>query len=292
MEIHESKLTNKELSEDELLAWQEVYKKFLNPQLVEKLENATSSSAHLVPFLGAEVELDADGNPNGNIILKNKLIHKVRTSLDWVREHRDKFFNKRQPKDELISLVNSLTEGLIVLHQNNLVHGDVNTSNFFITDPNNPIGSLALGDYELVQENGQSNRYFESFMGTTGFTPMDQRKRDWVFYPSMDQFALAFTLVEILSGGEINPRLINLGEKVESIDDDITTWSDKDLNFFSYAYISDVYGRNMANIFARALKLPDEKKIVSLDRKDFSGRYGSIIEFRDALLEEIGKLPN
>lgn len=278
----ESNLTSKNLSSEELSAWIQGREKFFSTDIADRVAIAGATSSHLAKLV------DIKRGEDGEAVPVTEKIENAQTLYDWVMSNRE-LLTEGLDKESLKAIIYALTSGVIGLHEVDVVHRDVNPTNYLISNSEKAANlldvanSLALSDFDIAQINGFTNVDFGLGIGTPGYVPNDQLLSNWIVYPSMDQFSVALTLIFILTGGFIDPSNIDIAQ-TEIITE-------------GYWQVIGKYGRDLANVLAKATKLaPEGMNRPTYSRtnqkvKDDTGRYESIAIFRDALLEAVAKLP-
>ncbi|MEO6728744.1 MAG: lipopolysaccharide kinase InaA family protein [Candidatus Dojkabacteria bacterium] len=271
----EAKLTGKNLSPEELPSWIKGREKFFYTDIADRISIAGATSNHLAKLIEVRTgEL-------GEAVPVTEEIENAQTLYKWVNDNEVNLASGLN-KEFLTKIIYALSDGLIGLHAVDVVHRDVNPTNYLISDFENIADSIVLSDFDIAQINGGSNVDFGEGIGTPGYVPNDQILSNWIVYPSMDQFSLALTLIFLLTGGSIDPYNTDIAQ-TEIINE-------------GYWQIATKYNREIANVLARALKLAREEMTKAhyyrhgKDPKDDTGRYESVVLFRDELLAAVKKL--
>jgi len=272
----ESNLSAKNLSPEELFAWKAGREKFRTTDIAERIALAGTTSTNLAKLV------DIKTGEFGEAVPVTERIQNAKTLYQWVQEHKAEL-TAGLKKPFLTKMIYALTDGLIGLHAVDVVHRDVNPTNYLFSETTDISDSIVLSDFDIAQINGESNVDFGLGIGTPGYVPNDQILSKWIVYPSMDQFSLALTLIFLLTGGSIDPSNTDIAQ-TEIINE-------------GYWQIAGKYNKEIANVLAKASKLaPEEMTRANYFRrgmlpKDDTSRYESIMLFRDELLSAIDKLP-
>jgi len=169
--------------------------------------------------------------------------------------------------DEIVaSILKAVADALIFAHKNGVLHLDVKPHNILI----NHEGQVELADFGLAQlSRTRSGKHGKAIAGTVGYMPLEQLSGDDVC-EATDQWALAAVMYELLS--DEYPYYEEVARK-ETIDAMLKAQEADEVALLD---LDDVV---LEGIFMRALSRNPE------------ARFGTVKEFLEALLPELGDRP-
>lgn len=225
-------------------------RKFIETDILDILSQAASQSPYITKVIDAPI------NNMGLVDLRYEFYEDSDNLFEWVWRN---FHRRIETTPELIlEILDQMFDSVITLHQLGIIHRDIKPSNFLVLGNCSEI-NLKLNDLELCTKIGATNNDFQEALGTEGYAPPEQRQTSLVLSQEQDQYALAMSIVYILSAA---------GSKY-SIDCQFYS-GDRFLEKIR-EFIPIDYGDAVLNIILKAIGPKEE-------------RYRSVLQFRCALI--------
>lgn len=242
--------------------WHRGRQKFVSTEIVAAINRAAARCIYLVPVrevvitcpglisedasAGAHIPQEA-----GYIDIYLKHYNGVITLREWVFEYRNELKNLSTP--EICNLIWRIMSPVIALHNEGIVHRDVNPSNYIIFDcPPQQLKEpmILLTDHELCQFIGEKNSDFGvGGVGTMGYAPERQGDSNIILNKGVDVYSLVLTLVYLLTGGIMDAVVANPDIFLQDVE----------------RKLSEMWSPEVASIICNVIRSPRKGRI-SLER--------------------------
>ncbi|SPJ11230.1 NIMA related kinase 3 [Plasmodium sp. DRC-Itaito] len=149
---------------------------------------------------------------------------------------RKKLNNEIYTESEIFNILHQILNGLNIIHQNGIIHGDLKSTNIFIKD-----NKIKIGDFGISSEESSNNN-----LGTLNCLSYESIK-----------FKKTNKLSDLFQVGCILYELATLSSPfcATNMNDMISLFEDKNYKSYIIKNISSIYSQKLVNIISKLLSL-------------------------------------